>query len=133
MVAAGRQAIEGRVDDNLRVWIVVAVLLAVFVLPDQWDVPAVALGVMIEAAETFVWIRVLGRVPVASGAETLIGADGRVTQACNPIGEVRVRGEAWRALCRRGADVGQQVRVLGRDGITLVVEPAAGAETTSAT
>jgi membrane protein implicated in regulation of membrane protease activity len=106
------------------VWIVVAVLLAVFVLPDQWDVPVVALGVMIEVVETFVWIRLLGRVPVATGPDTLIGADARVTRACNPIGEVQVRGEAWRARCQPGADAGQRVRVRAREGITLVVEPA---------
>jgi membrane-bound serine protease (ClpP class) len=105
--------------------LILAVLLAVFVLPEQWDLPVVALGAMIEVAETFVWIRLLSRVPVATGPETLIGAVARVTRACDPIGEVQVRGESWRAFCRRGADVGQLVRVLGREGITLLVEPAA--------
>ncbi len=104
-------------------WLIVAVLLAVLVLPDQWDLPVVALGAMVEVAETFVWIRLLSRVPVATGPETLIGAVARVTRDCNPIGEVQVRGESWRALCRRGADIGQRVRVLGREGITLLVEP----------
>jgi len=106
------------------VWLILAVLLAVFVLPDQWDLPVVALGAVIEVAETFAWIRLLSRVPVATGPETLIGSDARVTRACNPIGEVQVRGEAWRALCVQGADVGERVRVLGREGITLLVEPA---------
>ena len=105
-------------------WFILAILLAVFVLPDPWDWPVIALGAMIEVAETFVWIRLLHRVPVAAGPEMLIGADARVTQTCNPIGEVRVRGEAWRARCEPGAAAGQRVRVIAREGITLVVEPA---------
>jgi membrane-bound serine protease (ClpP class) len=107
------------------VWIVVAILLAVFVLPDPWGLPVVGLAVVVEIVETFVWIRLLRRVPASAGAEALIGAVARVTAACRPIGEVRVNGETWRARCDAGADAGQRVRVRGRDGITLVVEPAA--------
>lgn len=105
-------------------WIVAAVLLALFVLPSPWGWPAIGLGVVIEIVETFVWIRLLQRVPARAGAEVLIGALARVTRACRPIGEVRVNGETWRARCDAGADAGQRVRVRGRDGLTLVVEPA---------
>ncbi|MGH2402595.1 MAG: NfeD family protein, partial [Candidatus Limnocylindria bacterium] len=106
-------------------WIVVAVLLAIFVLPSPWGWPLIGLAVVIEIVETFIWIRLLRRVPASAGAEALIGAMARVTRACRPIGEVRVAGEVWRATCEVGADEGQRVRVRGRDGITLVVEPAA--------
>jgi len=108
--------------DNHLVFITVAVLLAIFVIPDPWRYPVVGLAVLAEAAETFFWIRVLRRRPVTVGAEALIGTMARVIAPCQPIGEVRVQGEIWRARCDEGADVGQQVRVRGRDGLILVVE-----------
>ena len=108
--------------DNHLVFITVAVLLAIFVIPDPWRYPVVGLAVLAEAAETFFWIRVLRRRPVTVGAEALIGVMARVIAPCQPIGEIRVQGEIWRARCDEGADVGQQVRVRGRDGLILVVE-----------
>lgn len=102
----------------------VAILLAVFVLPAPWGWPAIGLAVVIEVVETLLWIRFLRRLPARAGTEALLGATARVTRACRPIGEVRVSGERWRARCDAGADAGQRVRVLGREGITLVVERA---------
>jgi len=58
------------------------------------------------------------------GAETLIGREVEVRQACRPLGQVRVKGEIWRARCDEGAGAGAFVRVVGIDGLTLVVEPA---------
>ena len=104
--------------------VVAAVLLAVFVLPDPWGWPVVALAVLFEIVETSFWIRVLRRVPVRAGPEALIGSPARVVRTCRPLGEVRVQGEVWRARCEAGADEGQQVLVRSRDGLTLVVEPA---------
>jgi membrane-bound serine protease (ClpP class) len=112
-----------RVGDNRVVFIIAAFLLAVFVLPHPWGVVAVGVAIVAEAVETAFWIRLLRRVPVTAGPETLLGADARVTRACRPIGEVRVNGELWRARCRDGADAGQRVRVEARDGLTLVVRP----------
>jgi membrane-bound serine protease (ClpP class) len=54
--------------------------------------------------------------------EALIGAEARVVEACRPLGRVWVHGELWRARCDRGADVGERVRVLALDELTLVVE-----------
>jgi membrane-bound serine protease (ClpP class) len=65
-----------------------------------------------------------GRKPV-SGAEEMIGLGARVVWWDGETGEVRVHGEVWRA---RGGDKtiafaeGDHVRVLGRDGLTLIVE-----------
>jgi membrane protein implicated in regulation of membrane protease activity len=38
---------------------------------------------------------------------------------------VRLNGEIWEARCAAGASPGDRVRVIGRDGLTLVVEAAA--------
>ena len=116
-------ALAHEFGDNPAVWVIGAILLAVFVLPYPWDWPVIGIAAIVEAAETFLWIRLLRRVPVMAGPEALLGSAARVTRACHPIGEVWVRGEIWRARCDAGANTGQRVRVQAREGITLVVEP----------
>jgi membrane protein implicated in regulation of membrane protease activity len=101
-----------------------AILLAVFVLPEAWDVPVVLAAAAVEIAETGFWLWYTRRRRARVGAETLIGATGRVVTPCLPMGQVRIEGELWRARCDEGADVGDQVRVLELDGLTLVVERA---------
>jgi membrane protein implicated in regulation of membrane protease activity len=104
--------------------LVAAVLLAVFVLPDVWDVPIVAAAAVVEVAETAFWVWLSRRRRVQMGPETLIGATAEVVSACRPEGQVRVQGELWRARCDEGADPGERVRVQGREGLTLLVERA---------
>ncbi len=104
-------------------FVVAAILLAIFVLPFPWGWVAIGVGILVEAVETVVWMRLLGRHRTTVGAEALIGAVGRTTSTCRPFCEINVRGEAWRARCDTGADADAPVRVLARDGITLVVEP----------
>jgi membrane-bound serine protease (ClpP class) len=102
-----------------------AILLAVFVLPERWDLPVVLLAAVIEVGETFFWLWYSRRRRVQMGPETLVGSVGQVVTPCMPLGQVRLQGELWRARCAEGADVGEQVRVLDLDGLTLVVERAA--------
>jgi membrane-bound serine protease (ClpP class) len=106
------------------VFFLISLVLAVFVVPEPWKVPTVVIGLAVEIAETAftLWLSRRGKPKV--GAETLIGTDGRVTRRCDPLGEVRVRAETWQARCDTGADVGDEVRVVGREGLTLIVEPA---------
>jgi membrane-bound serine protease (ClpP class) len=102
-----------------------AILLAVFVLPEAWDVPVVLAAAVVEVGETGFWLWYTRRRRAQVGAETLVGATGRVVTPCLPVGQVRLQGELWRARCDKGADVGDEVRVLELDGLTLVVERAA--------
>jgi membrane-bound serine protease (ClpP class) len=104
------------------VFIVAGVLLAIFVLPAPWGWAAVGLGIGAEVVETIVAMRLLRRRPPGAGSEALIGAVGRAISACRPMGEMRVRGEVWRARCEAGADPGDRVRITAREGATLVVE-----------
>jgi membrane-bound serine protease (ClpP class) len=104
------------------VFLVIAVFLAAFALPDGWRLPAIALGAALELSETAIAIWVSSRAPVKVGAETLVGSAGRVVEACRPNGEVRINGEVWRARCEAHAEVDDPVRVAERIGLTLVVE-----------
>lgn len=73
--------------------------------------------------ELFLWNRTVRNRRAAVGAETMIGAKATVLTPCRPDGQVRLNGEIWEASCTVGADEGANVRVVGRRGLTLVVEP----------
>lgn len=94
---------------------IVAILLAIFVLPSPWGLVAIIVGVSIEIGESWFWIRFTQRRRSVTGAEGLVGAEAVVAEACRPEGRVRVQGELWRARCARGADVGEHVRVIRVD------------------
>jgi membrane-bound serine protease (ClpP class) len=61
--------------------------------------------------------------PPATGSEELIGSIGQVVDWPGPQGSVRVHGEIWAARGARPLNPGDSVRVVGRDGLTLIVEP----------
>jgi membrane-bound serine protease (ClpP class) len=100
-----------------------AVLLAIFVVPKPWGLILVVAAAVVEVGESFFWVHLSRRRRIQMGAETLIGATAQVVSECRPLGQVRIRGELWRAQCGRGAAPGETVRVVGREGLTLLVEP----------
>ena len=100
-----------------------AIFLAVFVVPAPWGVVLVGAAAVVEIGETFFWVWYSKRRRIQAGAETLIGARAQVAATCRPVGQVRVAGELWGARCERGAEPGETVRIVGRDGLTLLVEP----------
>jgi len=62
---------------------------------------------------------------VKTGKEALIGAKGVVTIDLTPKGVIRVMGEFWEATAKDAAIVaGQNVEVIGMEGMFLVVKPA---------
>ena len=62
---------------------------------------------------------------VKTGKEALIGARGVATTDLKPKGEVRVMSEFWEATAKDTTiAAGQQVEVIGMEGMMLVVKPA---------
>jgi membrane-bound serine protease (ClpP class) len=102
----------------------VAVVLAVFLVPSPWGLVLVGIAGIVEIGESYIWMRLSRRHRIKVGAETLIGAVAEVATPCRPEGQVRVQGELWRARCEEGADPGERVRVVSREGLTLLVEPS---------
>jgi membrane-bound serine protease (ClpP class) len=62
--------------------------------------------------------------PVVSGGEALIGAAGEAVSWDGTEGRVRVRGEIWRARAGASLAAGTPIKVVSRDGLVLLVEPA---------
>lgn len=61
---------------------------------------------------------------VVSGREQMIGATGEALESFKTEGRVRVHSEDWGARSRTPIKRGQQIKVTGREGLILMVEPA---------
>ena len=61
---------------------------------------------------------------VVTGLAGMIGLKGRAETAIEPEGRVFVRGELWRARSQTKIAAGENVRVLGVEGLTLDVDLA---------
>jgi membrane protein implicated in regulation of membrane protease activity len=103
--------------------LVIAILLAVYVVNGVWEIVLVVTAIAIELGQTAFWFWWTKRGRPQVGWETLIGATAEVVQDCSPTGLVRVQGELWQARCEPGARAGDRVRVQRLDGLTLLVEP----------
>jgi membrane-bound serine protease (ClpP class) len=100
----------------------IAAFVLLLVLDGPWNLVGFGVCLVLGFGELFLWNRtVRGRRP-AVGAETLIGLEAEVLSACRPDGQVRLNGEIWDARCTGGAAEGETVRVVGRRGLTLLVE-----------
>ena len=108
-----------------RVSLIIAILLALLVLPAPWNVAAIAIAALWELLTALGGLWWSQRRAAKVGAESMIGREVEVRRACRPVGQVSVRGEIWQARCDAGADAGDKVRILGLDGLTLVVERVA--------
>jgi membrane protein implicated in regulation of membrane protease activity len=94
------------------------ILLAVFVVPWPWGIVTVALGGLLDIAESLVLLRWSKRRRSPVGAEALLGQTAVVA---NPA-QVRVAGELWEARSDRALVPGERVTVRAVEGLTLVVE-----------
>jgi membrane-bound serine protease (ClpP class) len=93
------------------------------VLPFAITIAALA-GVLVTAA-----VRAQRR-RVQTGIEGLVGMEGAALAPLAPRGKVFARGEYWNARAVLGADddalpIGTRVKIVGIEGLTLLVEPAA--------
>jgi membrane protein implicated in regulation of membrane protease activity len=104
------------------VFLLIAVVLLLFV-PWPWGLVAFAVGLICFLGEIAFWHRRVRGKPKAVGAQRMIGEKATVVTACRPNGQVRVGGEIWAARCDEGADVDDEVTIVGRKQLVLVVTP----------
>ena len=108
--------------------LIVVAFLLLFLLPSPWNLVGFLVAIPLWVIELLAWNRTVKHRKKAVGAQTLIGTEGVVSAPCRPVGQIRLNGEIWEARCEAGASPGDRVRVVGRDGLTLIVEaPAATA------
>ena len=103
---------------------VIALFLAIFLLPSPWGVVAVVTALAIDLVEVGVGIWYSKRRRSTVGTQTLVGVVGVAVGELRPDGQVKIDGEIWRATCEEGCDAGAAVVVRAVAGLTLEVEPA---------
>ncbi len=104
--------------------LIILAFILLFLLPSPWNLIGFLVAIPLWFVELLAWNRTVKHRRRAVGVQTLIGKDATVTEPCRPSGQVRLDGEIWEARCDAGADPGDTVRVVGRDDLTLVVEPS---------
>ena len=103
--------------------LVVALLLAFFVLPSPWNVVAVVVAAVAEIGETALYVWWSRRRRPVVGVEALVGRTAVVVRALSPTGQVKLDGEVWEARAACGVELGREVVVTRVDGLVLEVEP----------
>ncbi len=104
---------------------IIAVVLALTVLPSPWGLVAIVGAVLIDVGETWFFVRWSKRRRAAVGVQTLVGRRAVVVRALSPRGQVKVDGEVWEARSEQHVAPGGEVVVTGVDGLVLEVEPPA--------
>lgn len=108
----------------VQVLTIVALVLALLVLPSPWGVVAVAVAAVIDLVEAGVFLWWSKRPRHAVGVETLVGRQAVVVRASGRGGQVKIDGELWEARASTSVPVvGARVVVRGVEGLVLLVEP----------
>jgi len=102
----------------------IAILLAIFVLPEPWGLIAIVVGGLLDIAEVIVFRAWSKRRKPSVGVETLVGKTAVALGALSPRGQVRLDGEIWEARSDTAVVRGDEVVVRAVEGLTLLVEPA---------
>jgi membrane protein implicated in regulation of membrane protease activity len=100
--------------------LIIAILLALFVLPSPWGLVVVLGAACLEVVEITWGIR-LARRRSTVGAQTLVGREAVVVRALEPDGQVTIDGERWQAHSDIPAPVGARVVVERIEGLRLEV------------
>ena len=107
--------------------LLIALIVGILFLPSPWSWVLIGVAAMVELAEVTFWLWWRRkRIEVRAGAETLIGRSAVVVSPCLPDGQVRLDGEIWKARCKEETREGDEVTVVDRDRLTLIVERVAG-------
>jgi len=102
---------------------VIALTLGFLFLDGWMRYALIAAGALIELAEIAVWLR-WRNVRATTGVEAMIGMIGVVVTDCDPDGQVKLKGQIWKAHCAEGAEIGTNVRVDAVEGLRLDVSAA---------
>src|SRR5918992_1127466 len=98
-------------------------IIVAFVFFD-WPWRAAVLGafLLFDFLEIYVWLRWRKKRSV-TGAEGIVGARGKALTDCNPEGQVRVKGQTWKAVAHESLEAGDDIEVVAVAGIQLHVRP----------
>ncbi len=83
----------------------------------------VMIGWLAYSIFTFWFVTRSLRRKLVVGLPTMVGSKGKAVSPLIPVGQVRIKGETWGAeSIDRNIDAGEQVVVVGEDGLKLMVQ-----------
>jgi len=112
--------------------VVALVLFVLWVLDIEIPLPIAIVAALLLGIIVFITHKAI--IPTfhkkkVTGAEGLIGLEGEVIEPLTPKGLVRVKGEYWKAKSAgENIAVGEEVEILGLNGLTLIVRSKFGNE-----
>ena len=88
----------------------------------EWPWRGVVLGafLLFDILEIYVWLRWRKKKAI-TGPEGIVGARGRALTDCNPEGQVRVKGQTWKAMAADSVKAGDDIEVVGTRDLQLEV------------
>ncbi len=88
----------------------------------EWPSRAAVLGafLLFDFLEIYIWLRWRKKKAV-TGAEGIVGARGRALTDCNPEGQVRVKGQTWKASSTQDVRAGDDIEVVAARDLQLQV------------
>ena len=99
----------------------IALVLALTVVPSPWGAVIIVAAVLVDVAETKVLLRWSQRRRPAVGIGGLIGRQAVTISRIAPSGQVKIDGEVWQAVSHAEIEPGEPVRVSAVDGLVLTV------------
>jgi membrane-bound serine protease (ClpP class) len=106
----------------------IAIALAVLVVPSPWGLVLVIAAAVVDVLETAVLARWSHRRRSPVGLESLVGRRATAVGRVAPTGQVRLDGELWDAVSDAPLESGGEAVVVSVDGLTLLVRPLASTE-----
>ena len=83
----------------------------------------VMIGWLAYSVFTFWFVTRSLRRKLVVGLPTMVGSKGKAVSPLTPVGQVRIKGETWGAeSIDRNIDTGEQIVVVGEDGLKLMVQ-----------
>jgi membrane-bound serine protease (ClpP class) len=102
--------------------LIVALLLALFLLPLRFGI-AVVIGALVLEVFEIRWGLRLARARSSTGVEALVGQRAEAATDLDPTGQVMVHGERWQARSSRAVESGTTVEIDAVHGLELAVTP----------
>ena len=101
----------------------IGVILAWVLLDGVIRIIVIAALALFEAFEISLWLKWRKKRSI-TGAEAMVGERGVAVTDCRPIGQVRVRGQLWKAVAEEDVAANEPIEVVEVDGIRLRIRRA---------
>ncbi len=103
---------------------IIGIIVAFVFFDWPWRAVVLAAFLLFDALEIYIWLRWRKKKSI-TGPEGIVGMRGKALTDLNPEGQVRVKGQTWRAIATEGAKAGDDVEVeASHDDLRLAVRRA---------